>query len=1194
MDIEIPAQGCQGASLAFADMDGDGVAETYVGMAGGDVLKYPGGAAIASIGSSRAMPYACDIDGDGCDELVAGGMDGRIRVISRDAATGTYSMTDLTDVNGAALIVPNGRAAPIVADINHDGLADVVSGDTAGNVWAYLGDGNVWCAQPVTVFTNNVSLADRSRLGYGDVDGDGIEDLIVGRSDGSVTVMLGAETPSPIVSFSVKAVVSASAGAHGAIAPVGDTTYDGGDAPGYTIAPDVGYHVADVHIDGFSIGATNNYVFAPLTTSHTIHADFVATPYAITYTGLKGAANPNPATYTVEDAVTFAVPGEVYGWVFKGWTPAFIALGSTGAIEVAANWERQKFDVTVNGETRQYDYEEEVTFTAPEPTVDELCHTQFVYVGTSYTAPTVTNEFTVSITTGFEFAWDILATNYWFETAETQNGSITAPEAGWKPDGDEFTIAAVPAEHYHFTGWTGNTNGCVETNDVELVVTMDEARTICATFAIDVFTVRFDLGEYGTLATGELVQTVAYGSAAIAPTLIVDDCYVFDGWDVAFDNVTSDIVVAARYHHKPPVTLTVAGVPDGATEYSHGNGTTLITYGDTVAVSVQQTFETANTSIQECAGWFGTGSVTAHGYSASTNITIKSDSSITWIWNTTKWWLETSADNGSVSVPSGWQTAGSTTELTAMPSAHYHFTGWTGTTNGCEVSGSALSVPMDGVRSIVANFEIDSHTVSIGETLCDTIPSAGELDLTYGSMATVEVVNAVINCGATQYVCKGWSATNADPVSGEGARAVFRVLGDVALDWQWETNVVTIAQAVNADALEWTTGGAAKWMPAWDEAAADGLHQAQCGKIPNGTNAWVSATVEGPGTMTFKWRSALASRNTKYQLMVDGEVKGMLTGTNEWADASVTVFGDRTHEIKWRLMTGRSGAALGDMAALDCVAWVPSVPPTLAEALNTNLVWKTDGDVLWRGVARESLTDSRDAWAVASGLGDDGSAAVQTRVYGSGVLTFDWSISCEEDYDWMELTVDGEVRDYISGEHGWTSGAVEIVGDGWHVVRWEYIKDELDDPELVGDNVAKLDNVAWASSDEPPAIAETQTTPVPVPYAELEGRFGSYLDKAGGDYEAAAKMTGRNGCAIWESYVAGLEPDDADSKFAAKIEMLPDGTPKVTWEPDTPELRATRTYTTYGKKTLLDSDWTPVTDANKDQYHFFKVEVKMK
>jgi hypothetical protein len=421
-------------------MDEDGVAEIYIGTATGNVLKYPGGETIASLGVNRAMPYAYDIDGDGRDELITGGMDGRIRVISRDAATGTYSTTVITDVNGAVLSVPNGRAAPIVADINHDGIADIVSGDTAGNIWAYLGDGNAWCARPMTVFTNNVSLADRSRLGYGDVDDDGIEDLIVGRSDGSVTVMLGEETASPIVPFAVKAVVSASAGAHGAIAPVGDVTYDGGDTPEYRITPDVGYHVADVQIDGVSIGAINNYVFAPLTTSHMIHADFSATQYAITYMGLKGAANPNPATYIVEDEITFVTPGEVYGWVFKGWSPASIALGSTGAIEVTANWERAKFDVTVNGETWQYSYEDEVTFTAPEPMVDELCKTQHVYIGTSYTAPVVTNEFTVMVTNGFEFAWDVLATNYWFETDETQNGSITAPEAPMKMDAMKICV----------------------------------------------------------------------------------------------------------------------------------------------------------------------------------------------------------------------------------------------------------------------------------------------------------------------------------------------------------------------------------------------------------------------------------------------------------------------------------------------------------------------------------------------------------------------------------------------------------------------------------------------------------------------------------------------------------------------------------------------------------------------------------
>ena len=75
--------------------------------------------------------------------------------------------------------------------------------------------------------------------------------------------------------------------------------------------------------------------------------------------------------------------------------------------------------------------------------------------------------------------------------------------------------------------------------------------------------------------------------------------------------------------------------------------------------------------------------------------------------------------------------------------------------------------------------------------------------------------------------------------------------------------------------------------------------------------------------------------------------------------------------------------------------------------------------------------------------------------------------------------------------------------------------------------------------------------------------------------------------------MAGLEPDNPKSKFIAKIEMV-DGKPVVTWKPDTPELRATRTYTTYGKKSLLDLDWTPVTDENKAEYNFFKVEVKMK
>ena len=119
---------------------------------------------------------------------------------------------------------------------------------------------------------------------------------------------------------------------------------------------------------------------------------------------------------------------------------------------------------------------------------------------------------------------------------------------------------------------------------------------------------------------------------------------------------------------------------------------------------------------------------------------------------------------------------------------------------------------------------------------------------------------------------------------------------------------------------------------------------------------------------------------------------------------------------------------------------------------------------------------------------------------------------------------------------------------------------------------------------------ETQTTPVPVPYVWLE----KYLVKYGkGDYETAGHAKGANGATLWESYVAGLDPEDATSKFTAKIEMLPNGTVKITWSPDLSTAEVPRTYTTLGKATLLDKDWVPVTDANKSQMHFFKVKVEM-
>src|SRR5205085_12601996 len=80
-------------------------------------------------------------------------------------------------------------------------------------------------------------------------------------------------------------IVTASAGAHGTIAPNGATQYPENATPYYTITPDAGYHVADVVVGGIgSVGAVTSYTFAPLTSDHTITPSFAINTYTLNVT----------------------------------------------------------------------------------------------------------------------------------------------------------------------------------------------------------------------------------------------------------------------------------------------------------------------------------------------------------------------------------------------------------------------------------------------------------------------------------------------------------------------------------------------------------------------------------------------------------------------------------------------------------------------------------------------------------------------------------------------------------------------------------------------------------------------------------------------------------------------------------------------------------------------------------------------
>ena len=103
--------------------------------------------------------------------------------------------------------------------------------------------------------------------------------------------------------------IAASAGANGTIAPSGTVIVSHGAGQTFSITPAANYHVADVLVDGASVGALTSYTFTNVTTDHTISATFAIDTYTIAASaGANGIITPN-GTVTVNHGAnqTFSI-----------------------------------------------------------------------------------------------------------------------------------------------------------------------------------------------------------------------------------------------------------------------------------------------------------------------------------------------------------------------------------------------------------------------------------------------------------------------------------------------------------------------------------------------------------------------------------------------------------------------------------------------------------------------------------------------------------------------------------------------------------------------------------------------------------------------------------------------------------------------------------------------------------------------
>jgi lysophospholipase L1-like esterase len=88
--------------------------------------------------------------------------------------------------------------------------------------------------------------------------------------------------------------ITASAGANGSISPPGAVSVNQGSNQSFTITPNAGYNIADVLVDGSSVGAVASYTFTNVTANHTISATFVIKTYTIEASaGANGSISPS-------------------------------------------------------------------------------------------------------------------------------------------------------------------------------------------------------------------------------------------------------------------------------------------------------------------------------------------------------------------------------------------------------------------------------------------------------------------------------------------------------------------------------------------------------------------------------------------------------------------------------------------------------------------------------------------------------------------------------------------------------------------------------------------------------------------------------------------------------------------------------------------------------------------------------------
>ena len=183
----------------------------------------------------------------------------------------------------------------------------------------------------------------------------------------------GGGTAPPITTNTY--TITASDGSHGSIGPSGNVTVNQGSDKSFTITPDTDYSIADVLVDGSSVGAVSSYTFTNVSQDHTISATFISKVYRCMYTDYPPFTyidnNDNPLGFDIDcvnwiaKEMGFEVEHSYVPWV-NGYRAIIVTSFAAGAADFAVSglriteWSEGEVDFTIpywqtdQGETYGY------------------------------------------------------------------------------------------------------------------------------------------------------------------------------------------------------------------------------------------------------------------------------------------------------------------------------------------------------------------------------------------------------------------------------------------------------------------------------------------------------------------------------------------------------------------------------------------------------------------------------------------------------------------------------------------------------------------------------------------------------------------------------------------------------------------------------------------------------------------------